>query len=416
MSADRAAMQDLAQGLMRGRTDRLSAAELDALLSWLGGGQRHGALHLADNLGRPDSHPEMLAALYRLLDNQLLGEGRLDPDAAHLNPSRPAAEVRARFRRLIQAFHPDRYPELAAWLTPRSQLIHHAYAAFKRGKPWPQSNVVGTHGSQSAATTQVNKAAGTVDRAAHPWQPGPFRHSARLAPESRSPLQRFTQTLRRSPGLARGLIVAVAVIGLAPLLFFYWSDGPSHRSDALNTTVPAAAIRPADRAAGPSEIHPAAVAPTAVLSSLPPPAPAHEAAGSEAASPAPTAELEMMASASENAEVGESSINLLLQRFGRYVSGGDLDGLLRLIDPPRSDPGIDRMVDYYDRVISESRRRHQEFQVLSIEYQTPYWSVQTLSRLTMAFDDHTARHEEARYRMTLRLDEDGQLRIASFDG
>lgn len=425
MTVDTAAMDALARRLLRRQADRLTASELDAVLSWLSGGQRHGALQLCVTLGRPQNEPETVAALYQLLDRQLLGAGRLDAHAAHLaDRDLPQSERKARFRRLIQAFHPDCHPHLSAWLTPRAQLIHQSYAAFKLGEPWPAAPP--TQAAPSAAAKADGKPgsnSAVSPQPEHPWQPGPFRHSARLVPNRAGPLRWLLIRLGRSPRMAGVVVGAVAVVILAPLLLVYLADersGPGN--PALVTAAPAAPEAPPAEA-----IHPGAAASVLAEQHL-----ARRVASVDvvnAASPDPAGDSRPLEPARQDDPVAgpaalapeplaaRAEIELLLQRLGRYVSSGNNDALAQLMDRSAADDARAGMAEHYSRIIAGSRRRHQEFRILSIEHQPPdSWTVQALSRLTMAFDDLTARHEEGRYQVIIRQAEDGQLRITGFDG
>lgn len=411
-------MDALARRLLAGRTGLLDAPELDAVLSWLAGGQRHGALQLSVTLGRPQDHPDRVAAFYQLLDRQLLGAGRLDAQAAQLSGQhRPESEKKARFRRLIQAFHPDRYPELAGWLTPRAQLIHQSYAAFKRGEPLP------------AAASQPARPSGWPKTAApgkpeHPWQPGPFRRSAKLVPDRTGPVRRLLLRLAGSPRLTGSLIAGLAMVTLLPLVLIHFADERANATNLATVTTSPAAVRPPE--SGPTS--PGAA--QSAFSERHLPEQAASVRGLTAAEPAPASDATRDEPARQYAWAAEAAagslpepatirveIELLMQRLGRYVSSGDLEALVQLMDHSQAEDAGAQMAERFDRIIAGSRRRHQEFQVLSIEHQPPeYWAVQTLSRLTMAFDDLTARHEESRHRVIVRQAADGQLRIAGFDG
>lgn len=422
---DTTAMDALARRLLNQRAGSLNAAELDAVLSWLSGGQRHGALQLCVTLGRPQDQPETVEALYRLLDRQLLGTGRLDAHAAHLaGRDRPQSETKARFRRLIQAFHPDCYPQLAAWLTPRAQLIHQSYAAFKRGEPWPTTPTTWT------APVTTRKDAGKRGMKApdspqpeHPWQPGPFRRSAKLVPDRTSLLRWLLIRLGRSPGLAGVLIGGLAVVTLAPLLLVYFADerpnaahpmlvttmstdAESPAAEPINVAAAATALAEQHLAQRAASVRVLNVAGRDAVRDTQPPASARQAERVDVPAPQP-----------QEPPAARAEIELLLQRLGRYVSNGDNDALLQLMHHSAATDAGAEMAEHYGRIIAGSRRRHQEFRILSIEHQPPdSWMVQALSRLTMAFDDLTARHEEGHYQVIIRQAEDGQLRIAGFDG
>lgn len=398
-------MDALARRLLSGRTGLLDAPELDALLSWLAGGQRHGALQLSVTLGRPQDRPDRVKALYQLLDRQLLGAGRLDAQAAQLAGDHQSDSAKkARFRRLIQAFHPDRYPELAEWLTPRAQLIHQSYAAFKRGEPLPAA-------ASQPARPAGNPKAAAAGKPEHPWQPGPFRHSAKLVPDRTGSVRRLLLRLGASPHLAGALIAGLAVVALLPLGLVHFADERANAANVATVT----AIPPATRTAFSERQLPEQEASVRVVSA------AEQAPASDAGRDEPAAQQAWAAGAATEPlpepATARADIELLMQRLGSYVSSGDINALVQLIDGSEVNDAGEQMLEFFDRIIAGSRRRYQEFQVLSIEHQPPeYWAVQTLSRLTMAFDDLTARHEEARYRVIIRQAADGQLSIAGFDG
>ena len=399
MSVDAAAMDRLARRLLADRAGRLSAVELDAVLSWLGGGERHGAGRLSIALGRPQTRPHRVSQLYTLLDRQFFPRGRLDLQAAHLVGSGSRAEQKARFRRLIQAFHPDRYPEMADWLTPRSQALHKAYVAFKRGETLVQTVPV------PKPSPARPKPDADPD---HPWQPGPFRRSARLVPERSGWLRRLFTWGRRTQRLSTMLVAGLALVVLLPLLALHLASSRQENAGESMTGAASARLPTADR---PMQSGP--------HTARPDPQPAAAAQHSSPGGPAQADARPASAPAAVSWETPPAGqIEALLQRFSRYVNRGDLDGLRGLLaESPRSDHGAGAggLSAHYEQVFDRSRRRYQEFQVLDIEPRPPYWSVHTLSRLTMAFDDLTARHEETRYRLAIRRLDDGELRIVGLD-
>ena len=397
MNARARALHALARQLLNGQSARLDAGELDALLSWLSGSQLQGAGQLAEVLGRPEERPQRVAEVYAWLDRQLFASGRLNWSAAHVSSALPASERKARLRRLIQAFHPDRYPQLAAWLTPRSQVIHQAYVAFKRG----DEEATASAAPARPATRPQRKSTPGKN---HAWQPGSFRHSARLVPVRIGPLRRLLHWCIRTPRLSVILVGGLASVALLPLIFLSLADNPAASSAPTPRADHPAAPDPSPPS---SELLPARLAVDRTGAAM-----QFARAGSERSGPgrAPTPEP------APAPELMEARIEALLQRFSAYVNGGDLDGLLGLLaETPAEQEARRQIAARYGQVIESSRRRHQEFQILAIEQRPPDWSVQALSRLTMAFENLTARHEETRYRVTIRHYEDGQLRIAALD-
>ncbi len=126
---------ELAHRLRQGEVDRLESDDLDAVLGWITRAQREPAASLASVLGDPGSDSVLLRRVYEQLDRILFVDGILKEDVAGVSKALAEGHRRGRYRRLMAAFHPDRYPdpELAEWLTTRSQAIHRAYERFRRG-------------------------------------------------------------------------------------------------------------------------------------------------------------------------------------------------------------------------------------------------------------------------------------------
>ncbi len=126
---------DLAHRLRQGAVDHLESDELDAVLGWITGAQRQPAVLLASVLGESGNDPALLRCVYEQVDRALFLEGNLREGVAGVSGTLAEDHRRARYRRLMAAFHPDRHPDadLAEWLTARSQAIHRAYERFRRG-------------------------------------------------------------------------------------------------------------------------------------------------------------------------------------------------------------------------------------------------------------------------------------------
>jgi hypothetical protein len=137
MASDDNEFADLGRSLQRGTLGHLEPEELDAILGWVAGSQRRAAAELRVLLGSPDADPHLLRRVYQQLDRVLFRNGSLFEEAAAVSGRVPRPQRRARYRRLMAAFHPDRSQGFADWLTPRSQAILHSYAAFRRGEAIP---------------------------------------------------------------------------------------------------------------------------------------------------------------------------------------------------------------------------------------------------------------------------------------
>ena len=199
-------LRDLLEALRQGERPPLSVDDVELLLGWLtGSAARDG--EPGDELPRPGHDPVLLQMVLHRLDDVLFDGGELKPAAAGLDPEAPATRRRIRFRRLASAFHPDRFPELADWLTQRSQAVHRAYARFKQD---PEAPAV-----------------------VPPPAPGPVgRNVRRAAPRARKHRFRaFANQLRARFGndryLAHKLIGGLAVLALLPVLNMVLVPSPS---------------------------------------------------------------------------------------------------------------------------------------------------------------------------------------------
>lgn len=101
---------------------------LDALLLWLCGGRNGAAKTVFNILGSPFDHPDILMRVYQALDHELLRDGDL------VLPRGRSDLRHTRYRLLSRAFHPDRYPHMADWLSPRAQIINAAFSSFRKQK------------------------------------------------------------------------------------------------------------------------------------------------------------------------------------------------------------------------------------------------------------------------------------------
>jgi len=187
----------LLEELRAGERPRLDRRRIEALLAWLNGAAtRHGE----ENLPQAGHDPVLLQMVFYRLDDALFRNSELDADAAGVGTEVPAGRRRKRFRRLAGAFHPDRFPDLADWLTTRSQAIHRAYSRFK-------------HDEEAAPTGPRQTAATGVAPAGSPGYG--------YAEPRRSPFRFIAEALRTRFGrdryLAHKLIGALAILAMLPV-------------------------------------------------------------------------------------------------------------------------------------------------------------------------------------------------------
>lgn len=229
MNHDRQAMQALVDRLLGARGDPLSAEELDAALSWLAGRLRHGGEALSELLGTATEHRHRRVMVYDQLDIQLFRDGQLRLPGAHLDIDVDDETRRARYRRLMTAFHPDRYPDHTDWLTSRSQAVHASYARFRKGRA-PEHREAATR--ERSATGPANPA-----RAPRPsWRRD--RRSARLTPAAGpGPLTRVRTWLLGIENLQQRIFVGLAVVCLVPVLYAYFAYKPYRAIEIPDTPV-----------------------------------------------------------------------------------------------------------------------------------------------------------------------------------
>ncbi|NCO19026.1 MAG: hypothetical protein GW900_03085 [Gammaproteobacteria bacterium] len=209
-----AELRTLLESLRRGETPSLAVADVDELVGWLLGKSEASA-----DLPKPEHDPVLQQMVFYRLDATLFSSGELRLAPAGLGPGEPAKLRKTRFRRLAGAFHPDRHPDLADWLTERSQAVLRAYGRFKHGDEAPE----------------------TVMRPAPPYpgyppprppQRGPFRSSRRR-------LRAAAEALRRRFGndrfLPHKLIGGLALLALLPVLNLLLVPKPD-RFDAIDNS------------------------------------------------------------------------------------------------------------------------------------------------------------------------------------
>jgi hypothetical protein len=192
-----AELQTLLESLRRGEMPALGVNEVDALVGWLlGKGDE------VTELPKPEHDPVLQQMVFYRLDATIFSAGELRLTAAGLGHDEPAELRKTRFRRLAGAFHPDRHPDLADWLTERSQAVLRAYGRFK-------------HGDESIAPIQTAAPPYPGYPPPRPPRRGPFRRI-------RLRLRAAAEDLRRRVGddrfLPHKLIGGLALLAMLPVL------------------------------------------------------------------------------------------------------------------------------------------------------------------------------------------------------
>ncbi len=130
----------LAVAIRDGGPDTVLRADLDRLLLWLGNPQHPGITDLSQACADLGMTPESAAQrVYTVLDDLLFGEALAPHRIFALPASADAAQIKQRYRRLIQAYHPDRHPQRAAELTHYTERIVTAYRNLSQPVSTPLS-------------------------------------------------------------------------------------------------------------------------------------------------------------------------------------------------------------------------------------------------------------------------------------
>lgn len=259
MDLDENALRDLALRLRTGPIQHLGASELRAALAWVSGREGRAGSGLTRMLGPPEADPDLLWQVYQRLDRLLFAQDRLREDAAGLDGD-PAQRL-AQYRRLLAAFHPDRSPDLAAWLTPRFQAVQRAYTQFR------EAPAHASEGIQPPPQPRPRAPAGVKRR----------HRGVHFGPGLTVLLQNRLGAIRHPEAKALGLVLILALLGVLHVYLAYapdrWTQAqeiearqqPDPGADevggraggggvqAFAAVMPAAAERPVDVGAPPAE-------------------------------------------------------------------------------------------------------------------------------------------------------------------
>ena len=126
----------LARVIYEKRIEPGFADHLDELLIWLNKGGTESELTSRLDLHGIPSKTALQRAL-ALIDQYLFGVHYPPHRILGVSPETPDEAIRLRYRRLIQAFHPDRQLNEQEWLTERTERLNAAYRAIKNKETEP---------------------------------------------------------------------------------------------------------------------------------------------------------------------------------------------------------------------------------------------------------------------------------------
>ena len=206
-------MADLAgllDRLRHGERPALARDEVDALVTWLCGAADRDRDDAEKILPSPGHDPVLLQMVFYRLDATLFNGSELNLAVAGLDAGQPEKLRKVRFRRLAGAFHPDRYPELADWLTARSQIVLQAYGQFKH----PRSE-----------TPAIDPVPASTDSRQAPSDMRPRGRPRASKKRLRGFMLRLRQRFGHDRYLAHKLVGGLAVIALLPVLNLLLAPG-----------------------------------------------------------------------------------------------------------------------------------------------------------------------------------------------
>ncbi|MCC5866472.1 MAG: J domain-containing protein [Wenzhouxiangella sp.] len=401
----------------------LTDAELAAVLGWLGRSiQPAEVARLEALLGAAGDNRQLTARILDQLDGLLFANGELDLVTAGLAPSTSLAHSRRRFRALLGAFHPDRFPWHSDWLTSRFQAINSAYADFK-----------------SRALEQDDQASLTVPVpvAKEPADEDQFRGIAPGGAKAASLLR----LLRNDQWLPHKLVGVLSLLLILPLLSWWLDDGWLGRMtsgrddmmaaereigpddfDAIGAAIlppePTSSVGDAEQPSGHSpdqKLHPIMATGGAPADSDEPDSAASRPAdralraaeADDACRQVASWHLQLAqlteAFGLKPAEPGQTDLQRGLQRgaldkdalaevlelYRRSIEEGDLDRLMRqLVGAPRAnmDQGRRWFNENYRLLFELSKQRQLTISVIDIHRQGDAWIIDTNYQLSLA--DH----------------------------
>ncbi len=334
MDLDENDLRDLALSLRLSEVEQLSHAALRVVLAWVSGRSGKGDVHgLTPLLGEPGAEPFLLERVYRQLDGLLFVDDELSESAAWLGGD--AIQRRLQYRRLLAAFHPDRSPELAGWLTSRFQVLQRSYRR-SRDAPPERSGPRPMLGSPKA-------------RAAPP--PGLWSRSIRFGPGLKALLQNH---LRETRNLEAKLVGLAVIAALATVLQVYIAQAPNRSAHAQQ-------LEARQQAAAPGAVS----GPTGIA------APAGDALAAVAPARVDGERVHGMLGSD-----GFAPVVHVIERYRRAFEEGDIETLMRLLaDDPRENrnQGRDWFRSTYRRIFARSALRRLQVDIEALEPQSEAW-------------------------------------------
>lgn len=167
--------------LVQGESPTASSAELNALLHWLAGRRNQEATSVETAFRAHGASTDAARRqTLRYLDSTLFRRHQDYYGLFGLSADSSLSAIRARHKKLLQTFHPDRHTRDRDWFTSRTEQLNRAYAFLKKnhGKPQPAaaSSRPAPAGPAAAAAPRPRAAAKTVRK----QRPSPAVFKVRL--------------------------------------------------------------------------------------------------------------------------------------------------------------------------------------------------------------------------------------------
>ncbi len=375
MDLDDNDLRDLALSLRLFEAKRLNEAELRAVLAWISGRSGKGSGNdLAPFLGTPDAEPFLLELVFRQLDDVLFVDDELNESAAWLGGD--AIQRRLQYRRLLAAFHPDRSPELADWITPRFQAIQRSYRRFR-----------------DAPRQRLGPRPMLVSPGAGPARSfGLWSRSVHFGPGLKVLLQNHLRTTRH---LEAKLVGLAAFAAIAVVLYVYVAQSPNRLTQAQQLEV------------GQQDIRPDEVSGTAKVAAL-------EGAALDAMDAARVEGKDVRTVSDPD---GFEHLTDVIERYRHAFVAGDTETLMRLLsDHPRENrnQGRDWFRITYTRIFARSHLRRLYVEIEAVERESEAWIASGRFALEIHYPDgrQVSAGGPIRYRL---IQQSQEWHIASID-
>jgi len=188
-------------------------------MHWLVGRDSDSARAIGQAFDRRDlSRSQARRHVLLYLDNTLFVHDRDPYRLLGLTPDCDMDAIRARHKRMLQVFHPDRHADEQGWFTDRSERLNRAYAYLKANHGKPGSTAI-----PDAATVT----GGPTPSPARPKRPTPPRQPKPRVSRREDLRRRLRARLGNPEHLQQRIYLLLFAVPVLLLLLLYLSSRPS---------------------------------------------------------------------------------------------------------------------------------------------------------------------------------------------